>query len=405
MSENGGCDATRDDEVSTPLKEEKDMKSIKFAVVAGALALGLAACSGGGAGSGGGSGSGESADPGDQTIGVAMPTETSERWIADGNAVKSQLEDAGYNVDLQYAADDIPTQSQQIDQMITKGVDLLIVASIDGTALANQLQAAADANIPVIAYDRLINGTENVDFYVTFDNYNVGVQQATSLLVGLGLQNADGSAGTATGPFNIELFAGSLDDNNAHFFFDGAMDTLKPFIDDGTLVVKSGQTDIEQVATLRWLQETAQKRMEDLLTSTYSDGSKVDGVLSPYDGISRGIITALQNAGYGDSIEGGLPIVTGQDAEIASVKLINDGVQFSTIFKDTRKLAEQAVISAKAYLAGDEPEANDTESYDNGVKVVPSYLLESDIVYQDNIQSLLIDSGYWTEDQVAKGQA
>ncbi|WP_169166874.1 multiple monosaccharide ABC transporter substrate-binding protein [Cellulomonas taurus] len=381
------------------------MKSIKFAVVAGALALGLAACSGGGAGSGGGSGSGESADPGDQTIGVAMPTETSERWIADGNAVKSQLEDAGYNVDLQYAADDIPTQSQQIDQMITKGVDLLIVASIDGTALANQLQAAADANIPVIAYDRLINGTENVDFYVTFDNYNVGVQQATSLLVGLGLQNADGSAGTATGPFNIELFAGSLDDNNAHFFFDGAMDTLKPFIDDGTLVVKSGQTDIEQVATLRWLQETAQKRMEDLLTSTYSDGSKVDGVLSPYDGISRGIITALQNAGYGDSIEGGLPIVTGQDAEIASVKLINDGVQFSTIFKDTRKLAEQAVISAKAYLAGDEPEANDTESYDNGVKVVPSYLLESDIVYQDNIQSLLIDSGYWTEDQVAKGQA
>ncbi|WP_263118874.1 multiple monosaccharide ABC transporter substrate-binding protein [Cellulomonas sp. RIT-PI-Y] len=380
------------------------MKSIKFAVVAGALALGLAACSGGGAGSSSGSGD-ESADPSDQTIGVAMPTETSERWIADGNAVKSQLEDAGYTVDLQYAADDIPTQSQQIDQMITKGVDLLIVASIDGTALANQLQAAADAGIPVIAYDRLINGTENVDFYVTFDNYNVGVQQATSLLVGLGLMNADGSEGTATGPFNVELFAGSLDDNNAHFFFQGAMDTLQPFIDDGTIVVKSGQTDIEQVATLRWLQETAQKRMEDLLTSSYSDGSKVDGVLSPYDGISRGIITALQNAGYGDSIEAGLPIVTGQDAEIASVKLINDGVQFSTIFKDTRKLAEQAVTSAESFLQGDEPEANDTETYDNGVKVVPSYLLESDIVYQDNIQSLLIDSGYWTEDQVASGQA
>ncbi|GIG25539.1 multiple monosaccharide ABC transporter substrate-binding protein [Cellulomonas denverensis] len=380
------------------------MKSIRFAAVAGVLALGLAACSGGGAGSGG-SGDGESADPSDQTIGVAMPTETSERWIADGNAVKSQLEEAGYSVDLQYAADDIPTQSQQIDQMITKGVDLLIVASIDGTALANQLQAAADAGIPVIAYDRLINGTENVDFYVTFDNYNVGVQQATSLLVGLGLLNQDGSEGDATGPFNVELFAGSLDDNNAHFFFDGAMDTLKPFIDDGTIVIKSGQTDIEQVATLRWLQETAQKRMEDLLTSTYSDGSKVDGVLSPYDGISRGIITALQNAGYGDSIEAGLPIVTGQDAEIASVKLINDGVQFSTIFKDTRKLAEQAVTSAKAFLEGNEPEANDTETYDNGVKVVPSYLLESDIVYQDNIQSLLIDSGYWTEDQVASGQA
>lgn len=382
------------------------MKSIRFVALAGALALGLAACSGGGAGSGtDDSTSGGGGDAGGQTIGVAMPTETSERWIADGNAVKSQLEEAGYKVDLQYAADDIPTQSQQIDQMITKGVDLLIVASIDGTALANQLQAAADAGIPVIAYDRLINGTENVDFYVTFDNYNVGVQQATSLLVGLGLLNADGTEGTATGPFNIELFAGSLDDNNAHFFFNGAMDTLQPYIDKGTLVVKSNQTDIEQVATLRWLQETAQKRMEDLLTSTYSDGTKVDGVLSPYDGISRGIITALQNAGYGPGLDAGLPVVTGQDAEIASVKLIKDGVQFSTIFKDTRKLAEQAVTSAEAFLEGNEPEANDTETYDNGVKVVPSFLLESDIIYADNIQSLLIDSGYWTEEQVASGQA
>ncbi len=380
------------------------MKSIRFVALGGALALGLTACSGGGAGSGGGGEDG-GGDPADMTIGVAMPTETSERWIADGNAVKSQLEEAGYSVDLQYAADDIPTQSQQIDQMITKGVDLLIVASIDGTALANQLQAAADAGIPVIAYDRLINGTENVDFYVTFDNYNVGVQQATSLLVGLGILNEDGSEAGATGPFNVELFAGSLDDNNAHFFYQGAMDTLQPYIDNGTIVVKSGQTGIEQVATLRWLQETAQKRMEDLLTSTYSDGTKVNGVLSPYDGISRGIITALQNAGYGDSIEAGLPIVTGQDAEIASVKLINDGVQYSTIFKDTRKLAEQAVTSAEAFLEGDEPEANNTEDYDNGVKVVPSFLLESDIVYADNIQSLLIDSGYWTEEQVASGQA
>lgn len=381
------------------------MKSIKIAAAGGVLALALTACSGGGAGSSSDGDSGAAADPSDLTIGVAMPTETSERWIADGNAVKSQLEEAGYTVDLQYAADDIPTQSQQIEQMITKGADLLIVASIDGTALANQLQSAADAGIPVIAYDRLIRDTENVDFYVTFDNYNVGVQQATSLLVGLGILNQDGSEAGATGPFNIELFAGSLDDNNAHFFYDGAMDTLKPYIEDGTLVVKSGQTEIEQVATLRWLQETAQKRMEDLLTSTYADGSKVDGVLSPYDGISRGIITALQNAGYGDSIEAGLPIVSGQDAEIASVKLIQDGVQFSTIFKDTRKLAEQAVISAQAFLDGEEPEANNTEDYDNGVKVVPSFLLESDIVYADNIQALLIDSGYWTEEQVASGQA
>ncbi|KQY24432.1 sugar ABC transporter substrate-binding protein [Cellulomonas sp. Root485] len=380
------------------------MRRITIAAMGAVVALGLAACSGSGAGSTDDS-TGAAADPADLTVGVAMPTQTSERWIADGDAVEKGLKDAGYKVDLQFAGDDIPTQQQQIDQMITKGADLLIIASIDGTALATQLQAAADANIPVIAYDRLIRDSENVDFYVTFDNYKVGVQQATSLLVGLGVLNADGSKGDAAGPFNVELFAGSLDDNNAHFFYQGAMDTLQEYIDAGTLVVKSGQTDIEQVATLRWLQETAQKRMEDLLTSTYSDGSKVQGVLSPYDGLSRGIITALQNAGYGPTLAQGLPVVTGQDAEIASVKLINDDVQFSTIFKDTRKLAEQAVVSAQSFLAGEEPEANDTETYDNGVKVVPSFLLKSDIVYKDNIQSLLIDSGYWTEDQVASGQA
>ncbi|WP_149204011.1 multiple monosaccharide ABC transporter substrate-binding protein [Actinotalea subterranea] len=382
------------------------MSTRKFAAVAVGmtLALSLAACSGGGAGEteddGAAGGGTEETEGG--LIGVAMPTQTSERWIADGEAVKSGLEEAGYEVDLQFAGDDIPTQSQQIDQMITKGAELLIIAAIDGTALSGQLQAAADAGIPVISYDRLIRDSDNVDFYVTFDNYEVGVQQATSLLVGLGLLNADGSEGTATGPFNVELFAGSLDDNNAHFFWQGAIDTLQPFMDEGTIVVKSGQTDIEQAAILRWQQETAQKRMEDLLTSAYNDGSVVQGVLAPYDGISRGIITALQNAGYGSG-DKAMPIITGQDAEIASVKLIADGVQYSTIFKDTRKLAEQSVVAAKAYLAGDEPEANDTETYDNGVKVVPSYLLESDIVYADNINSLLVDSGYWTAEEVASG--
>jgi putative multiple sugar transport system substrate-binding protein len=380
------------------------MRRINIAVMGAVLALGLAACSGGGAGSTDDE-SGAPADKGDLTVGVAMPTQTSERWIADGDAVKEGLEKAGYKVDLQYAGDDIPTQQQQIDQMITKGADLLIVASIDGTALANQLQAAADAKIPVISYDRLIRDSPNVDFYVTFDNYKVGVQQATSLLTGLGVLKADGTPGDAKGPFNIELFAGSLDDNNAHFFYKGAIDTLQEYINNGTLVVKSGQTDIEQVATLRWLQETAQKRMEDLLTSTYSDGSKVQGVLSPYDGLSRGILTALQNAGYGPTIADGMPIVTGQDAEIASVKLINDDVQFATIFKDTRKLAEQSVKTAEAFLSGGTPEANDTESYDNGVKKVPSYLLDSDIVTKAEIQPLLIDSGYWTADEVASGQA
>ena len=336
-----------------------------------------------------------------------MPTQTSERWIADGNAVKEGLEKAGYKVDLQFANDDIPTQTQQIDAMITAGAKLLIIAAIDGTALTSQLESAASKGIKVISYDRLIRDSENVDFYVSFDNYKVGVAQATALLYGLGVTDRDGKAtGSADKGQKIELFAGSLDDNNAHFFFNGAIDTLKPFMDDGTLVVGSGQTSIEQVATLRWLQETAQKRMEDLLTSTYGGkGTDLKGVLSPYDGISRGIITALQGVGMGPSIEKGLPVVTGQDAEIASVKLIADGVQQSTIFKDTRKLAAQAVTAAQAFMSGQTPEANNTKDYDNGKKIVPSYLLEVDTVFADNIQALLVDSGYWTAEEVKSGVA
>lgn len=383
-------------------------KRLMGAAAATVLALGLAACSGGGAGdttTDATDGNTMAPPAEDVTIGVAMPTQTSERWIADGAAVESGLQELGYTVDLQFANDDIPTQTQQIDQMITNGADVLIVAAIDGTALSAQLQNAADQGIKVIAYDRLIRESANVDFYVTFDNYQVGVQQATSLLVGLGLLNQDGSEGDATGPFNVELFAGSLDDNNAFFFWNGAIDTLQPFLDEGTLVVPSGQVEIEQAAILRWQQETAQRRMEDLLTASYSGDLKVDGVLSPYDGLSRGIITALQNAGYPATISEGFPVVTGQDAEIASVKLIADDVQSASIFKDTRKLAAQAVVAVGEFLAGGEPTANDTETYDNGVKVVPSYLLESDIVYMDNIQMLLVDSGYWEADEVASGVA
>jgi putative multiple sugar transport system substrate-binding protein len=333
-----------------------------------------------------------------------MPTQTSERWIADGKAVKEKLEAKGYKVDLQYANDDIPTQSQQVDQMITQGADVLIIAAIDGTALSSQLQAAADQKIPVIAYDRLIRGSKNVDFYVSFDNYKVGVAQAKALLRGLGLETKDGQKGTKTGPFNVEIFAGSLDDNNTRFFFQGAMDTLKPYLDNGSLVVKSKQTAMEQVAILRWQQEAAQKRMEDLLTAAYNDGAKVAGVLSPYDGISRGIITALQNAGYGTAANP-IPVITGQDAEIASVKLINTGVQSSTIFKDTRLLAEQAVNAAEAFLQKKEPESNDTKSYDNGVKVVPAYLLPIQTVFKEDIQKELVHSGYFTTAEVAAGQA
>jgi putative multiple sugar transport system substrate-binding protein len=330
-------------------------------------------------------------------VGVTMPTRSSERWIGDGDNVKKQLEALGYKVDLQYAEDDIPTQVNQLEQQITKGAKLLIIASIDGTAITTQLQNAKDNKIPVIAYDRLIRNSPNVDYYATFDNFKVGVQQATSLLVGLKLLQEDGTTkGDAKGPFNVELFAGSPDDNNATFFFNGAMSVLKPYLDAGTIVVKSKQTDFKTVAILRWQPKVAQERMENLLTSTYKAGTKVDGVLSPYDGLSIGILSALKSNGYGTAGQP-YPIVTGQDAEKASVKSIIAGEQYATIYKDTRELAKTTVQMADAVLKGQKPAVNNEKDYDNGVKVVPSQLLESVIIYKSNYKSVLVDGGYWKE--------
>jgi putative multiple sugar transport system substrate-binding protein len=332
-------------------------------------------------------------------VGVTMPTKSSERWIADGNNIKAALEKMGYTVDLQYAENDIPTQVNQLENQITRGAKLLVIAPIDGTAITTQLQNAKDNNIPVISYDRLIRNSPNVDYYATFDNFQVGVQQATSLLVGLGLKKQDGTDVPPTGPKNIELFAGSPDDNNATFFFNGAMSVLKPLMDSGTLVVKSGQTDFNTVAILRWDPATAQKRMEDLLTSSYGGGAKVDGVLSPYDGLSIGILSALKSNGYGSAAQP-YPTVTGQDAEVASVKSIIAGEQFATIYKDTRQLADVTVKMADAVLKGGQPEVNNTKDYDNGNKVVPSYLLQPVVVYKDNYQKELVDSGYYTAAQL-----
>ena len=380
------------------------VKRIAAIAAAFTLSLTMAACGGSGAGSTSGSTSGGTAAAGagggGQLIGVAMPTKSSERWINDGNNVKSQLEALGYKVDLQYAEDDIPTQVNQIDTMITKGAKVLIVASIDGTALTSQLEQAHSNGIKVIAYDRLIRNSANVDYYTTFDNFKVGVQQATSLLTGLGVLDATGKDTGKTGPLNVELFAGSPDDNNATFFYNGAMSILKPYIDKKVLVVKSGQTDFKTIATLRWDPATAQSRMENLLTSTYSDGSKVAGVLSPYDGLSIGILGALKGVGYGTASQP-YPTVTGQDAEAASVKSIIKGEQYSTIYKDTRELAKVTVAMTDAILKGQAPKTTDTTTYDNGVKVVPSYLLESQIITKDNYKKVLVDGGYYTEAQLS----
>ncbi|MBX4955328.1 multiple monosaccharide ABC transporter substrate-binding protein [Rhizobium lentis] len=325
------------------------------------------------------------------TVGIAMPTKASARWIDDGNNIVKQLEAAGYGTDLQYGDDDIPNQLSQIENMVTKGVKVLVIASIDGTTLSDVLQKAHDAGIKVIAYDRLIRDSANVDYYATFDNFQVGVLQANSIVDGLGLKDGKG-------PFNIELFGGSPDDNNAFFFYDGAMSVLQPYIDSGKLVVKSGQTGMDKVGTLRWDPATAQARMDNLLSANYTD-AKVDAVLSPYDGLSIGIISSLKGVGYGTASQP-LPIVTGQDAEIPSVKSIIAGEQYSTIFKDTRELAKVTVAMVDAVMSGKEPEVNDTKTYDNGVKVVPSYLLKPVAVDKTNYKQILVDSGYYTEDKL-----
>ena len=327
-----------------------------------------------------------------ETVGISMPTKSSARWISDGDSMVKEFQAAGYETDLQYAEDDIPNQLAQIENMITKGVDALVIAAIDGTTLSNALENASAAGIKVIAYDRLIRDSGNVDYYATFDNFKVGVQQATTIVNGLKERFPD------VKPWNVELFGGSPDDNNAYFFYDGAMSVLQPLIDDGSIAIVSGQMGMDKVGTLRWDGAVAQARMDNLLSANYTD-KQVHGVLSPYDGLSIGILSSLKGVGYGSG-DLKMPIVSGQDAEVQSVKSILAGEQYSTIFKDTRELAKVTVGMVDAVLKGSEPQINDTKTYDNGVKVVPSYLLEPLPVDASNWEAILIGSGYYTKDQI-----
>lgn len=324
-------------------------------------------------------------------VAISMPTKSSARWIADGSNMVKYFNEKGYKTDLQYAEDDIPNQLAQIENMVTKGPKVLVIAAIDGTTLSDALQKAADKGVKVIAYDRLIKGSKNVDYYATFDNYQVGVLQAQYIESALKLKEGKG-------PYNIELFGGSPDDNNAFFFYNGAMSVLKPYIDSGKLVVRSKQMGMDKVSTLRWDGAVAQARMDNLLSAYYTK-DRVDAVLSPYDGLSIGIISSLKGVGYG-SAQQPMPVVTGQDAEIPSVKSILKKEQTSTVFKDTRELAKVTVGMVDSMLAGKQVEVNDTKTYNNGVKVVPSYLLKPVSVDASNWKQALVDSGYYKESQI-----
>ncbi|MEU9288965.1 multiple monosaccharide ABC transporter substrate-binding protein [Streptomyces sp. NPDC048275] len=321
------------------------------------------------------------------TVGVAMPTRTSERWLTDGKGIIDDLHAKGYKTKLVYGEDNPEKQASQIASLIKQGVDALIIAAIDNKSLNDVLQQAADADVPVISYDRLILGTKNVDYYVSFDNEQVGRLQARYIIEKLGLEDGKG-------PFNIELFAGSSDDNNTRYFYEGSMHLLQPYLDSKQLVVQSGQTQLDQVTTLRWDGPTAQRRMTSILTQSYS-GQKVDAVLSPYDGISLGILSALKSDGYGS---GGkpLPIVTGQDAELASVQSIIKDQQSQTVYKDLRELANVASTMADDILNDRRPVLNDRFSYNNGVKVVPAHLLQPETVDKSNYEEILVTGGYYT---------
>ena len=321
-------------------------------------------------------------------VGVSMPTKDLQRWNQDGANMEAELKAAGYEVDLQFASNDVQQQVSQIENMISSGANVLVIAAIEGSSLGEALDMAKDAGIPVIAYDRLIMNSDAVSYYATFDNYKVGTVQGTYVKDTLDLDNADG-------PFNIEFTAGDPGDNNAGFFFNGAYDVLKEYIDAGKLNVVSGQKTFDEVATPTWGSDVAQKRAEDILSSYYADGTQLDVWLCSNDSTALGVETALA-ANY----SGKYPIITGQDCDIENTKNMIAGKQSMSVFKDTRTLASQVVKMVGQILSGQKVDVNDEKTYDNGVKVVPSFLCDPVFADANNYKEILIDSGYYTEDQL-----
>ena len=321
-------------------------------------------------------------------VGVSMPTKDLQRWNQDGANMEEQLKAAGFEVELQFASNDIATQLNQVETMIDNGCDVLVIAAIEGSSLGQALDKAKEKGIPVIAYDRLLMESDAVSYYATFDNYMVGTKQGTYIKEALDLDNAEG-------PFALEITAGDPGDNNARYFYQGAIDVLKPYIDAGKLTIKSGQFDFTDVATPTWKTEVAQTRADSILASFYADGSSIDAWLCSNDSTALGVTNALE-ANY----DGEWPIITGQDCDISNVKNMIAGKQAMSVFKDTRTLAAQVVKMVGQILAGEEVDVNDTETYDNNKIVVPSFLCEPVFADVNNYAELLLDSGYYTADQL-----
>ena len=324
-----------------------------------------------------------------EKVGVSMPTKDLQRWNQDGAYMEEKLKEAGFEVELQFASNDVPTQLNQVETMIDNDCKVVVIAAIEGSSLGTALDKAAEKGVKVIAYDRLLMDSENVDYYATFDNYKVGTVQGTYVKDALDLDNAEG-------PFVMEITAGDPGDNNARYFYQGAIDVLKPYMDAGKITVPSGQTEFDQVATPTWKTDVAQKRAEDILTANYAGGEKLDVWLCSNDSTALGVTNALEANYAGD----GWPIITGQDCDIANTKNMIAGKQSMSVFKDTRTLAAQVVKMVGQILNGEEVDVNDTETYDNNKKVVPSFLCDPVFANAENYKEILIDSGYYTEDDL-----
>ena len=336
-----------------------------------------------------------------KTIGIAMPSQKLERWNNDGESLKSQFEQAGYSVDLRFSENDADQQNTDINGMLKDGVDLLLIAAVDGTTLSDTLTVAKEKNIPVVAYDRLIMDTDALTYYVSFDNYAVGKLQGEFVKSKLYLTST-------TSEYNIEFVAGDAGDNNARYFFNGAYDVLKPYIDNNTLHIRSGKNTFEQVATKDWASEIAEQNMKETLASYYKD-TELHVALCANDSTALGVANALASDYKGKNI----PLITGQDGDVANLKNIVDGTQSMTVYKNVHDEAAVAFEVCRMLLDGDIPTSKlagefenikvnyDSESYNNGVRYIQSYLLVPNVITSENLQ-LLVDNGSYKWDSEKK---